>query len=147
MYHYRESGLPNVYLRSGYREVQTPYGPSVVIEDVEGLHAAIAEMLVNERPYLTGAEVRFIRRYLDKTQSQFAGLLGVTEQSARRWEKLKRVPKWADHSVRLLFLNSMRDRAGSFEEVVAHVREHDDAVPVNFRFRPKLREWESAVAA
>jgi hypothetical protein len=46
MYHYIESGLPNVYLENGYREVKTAYGKSVVIHDVEGLHFAIAATAV-----------------------------------------------------------------------------------------------------
>jgi DNA-binding transcriptional regulator YiaG len=147
MYHYRESGLPNVYLDGGYREIKTPYGPSIVIEDVEGLHFAIAQMLVNERPHLSGAEVRFIRRYLEKTQSEFAALLGVTEQSARRWESLNRVPKQADHAVRLLFLNTIRERATPFEDVVAHSQANDEAAPVNLHYRPRAKEWEPALAA
>src|SRR3981081_3052180 len=61
MYHYRECGLPNVYLENGYHEIETPYGRGVSIEDVEGLHIAIAHALVEEKPSLTGPEVRFIR--------------------------------------------------------------------------------------
>src|ERR1700738_5263066 len=77
MYHYRECGLPNVYLVNGYRETETPYGRGVSIEDVEGLHMAIAQALVEEKPSLTGPEVRFIRKLLELTQTQLAQLLGV----------------------------------------------------------------------
>jgi DNA-binding transcriptional regulator YiaG len=153
MYHYRESGLPNIYLSGGCREVQTAYGPSIVIEDVEGLHYAIAVMLVNERPHLTGPEVRFIRRYLEKTQAELGTLLGVEEQSVRRWERLARVPKPADHAVRLLFLNALRDRqqrVPDFEKLIAHAQANDEAHPqVSLRFRPRAQEkWKpEAVAA
>jgi hypothetical protein len=34
LYHYQECGLDNVYLANGYREVETPYGPAVSVEDV-----------------------------------------------------------------------------------------------------------------
>jgi DNA-binding transcriptional regulator YiaG len=145
MYHYRESGLPNVYLQNGYREVKTAYGPSVVIQDVEGLHCVIAAALANESPHLTGAEVRFIRRYMDKTQAEFAVLLGVTEQSVRRWESLLRIPLQADRAVRLLVFNSI-DEAPAIEEVIAHTEAKPGIAPVNFHFRPRAREWESAVA-
>jgi putative transcriptional regulator len=85
MYHYRECGLPNVYLVNGYREIETPYGRGVSIEDVEGLHMAIAHALVEEQPSLTGPEVRFIRKLLELTQTQLAALLGVEDQSVRRF--------------------------------------------------------------
>lgn len=148
VYHYRESGLPNVYLQSGYREVQTAYGPSVVIEDVEGLHRAIAVALVNERPHLTGPEVRFIRRYLEKTQAELASLLGVEEQSVRRWERLARVPKQADRSLRLLFLNALRDEprhVPDFEQLMERAQANDEAHrQVNLRFRPRAQDrWQT----
>lgn len=151
MYHYRESGLPNVYLQDGYREVQTAYGPSVVIKDVESLHRALAIMLVNERPHLTGPEVRFIRRYLEKTQAELASLLGVEEQSVRRWERLARVPKPADRALRLLFLNTLRDQpkcVPDFEELVEHSQSNDEAHhQVNLRFRPRAQErWQPEAA-
>jgi DNA-binding transcriptional regulator YiaG len=150
MYHYRESGLPNVYLSGGYREVQTAYGPSVVIEDVEGLHHAIAVMLVNERPHLTGPEVRFIRRYLEKTQAELGAVLGVEEQSVRRWERLARVPKPADRALRLLFLNAFGDREQPvFEELMAHAQANDEAHPqVNLRYRPRAqKKWKPEAMA
>jgi hypothetical protein len=56
MYHYRESGLPNIYLANGYREVATAEGPGIAIEDVEGLHWAIALDLVEGKPTLTAGD-------------------------------------------------------------------------------------------
>lgn len=150
MYHYRESGLPNVYLQSGYKEVQTEYGPSVVIADVEGLHRAISVMLVKERPHLTGPEVRFIRRYLEKTQTELAALLGVEEQSVRRWERLARVPKPADRAVRLLLLNSLRGEPRDFKTLMEHAQSRDEEHrQVNLRFRPRAQEdrWQPEACA
>ena len=42
MYHFIESGLPNIWLRNGYTEENSPYGPTVAFEDIFGLHRAIA---------------------------------------------------------------------------------------------------------
>lgn len=108
MYHYRECGLPNVYLINGYREIETPHGRGVAIEDVENLHMTIAHYLVEEKPSLTGSEVRFTRKLLELTQTQLAELLGVEDQSVRRWEKLEHVPKQADHGIRLVFRDLTR---------------------------------------
>uniref|UniRef100_UPI000F8E275C helix-turn-helix domain-containing protein n=1 Tax=Xanthomonas euvesicatoria TaxID=456327 RepID=UPI000F8E275C len=102
-YHYRECGLPNVHLTNGYREVETAYGKGVSIEAVEDLHTTLALSMVEDKPSLTGPEARFIRKLLALTQAQLAELLGIDDQSVRRWEKLDRVPKQADHAIRLVF--------------------------------------------
>jgi DNA-binding transcriptional regulator YiaG len=145
MYHYRESGLPNVYLVNGYRETETPYGRGVSIEDVEGLHTAIAQALVEEKPTFTGPEVRFIRKFLELTQTQLAKLLGVEDQSVRRWEKLAHVPKQADHGIRLVFRDLTQTATKPLSELVrqidaAEVRE-PRAVRYRFRSRSKAR-WQ-----
>jgi len=40
--HYTLSGLTNVYLLNGYRIRKTPHGDTIAIEDIDGLHRAIA---------------------------------------------------------------------------------------------------------
>lgn len=103
MYQYVECGLPNVYLANGYEQTNTPNGPAIAIRDVEQLHVAVAHILVEEMPWLTGEEVRFLREYLDLTHAQLGELLGEEEQHVRCWEKLERAPRAADHAIRLVF--------------------------------------------
>ena len=74
MYHYTESGLLNVWLKNGYQEIDTPYGAAVHIENVEALHTAIAEMLI-EQPFLSGREFKFLRTLMDMTQMRKMGKL------------------------------------------------------------------------
>jgi DNA-binding transcriptional regulator YiaG len=146
MYHYRESGLPNVYLLNGYREIETPYGPGVSIEDVEGLHMVISHALVEEKPSLTGPEVRFIRKFLQLTQIQLAELLGVEDQSVRRWEKLAHVPKQADHGIRLVFRDLTHTATKPLPELVRQINAVEAQEPraVHYRFRPRAKErWQS----
>ena len=57
MYHYRESGLDNVYLENGYRNHKTPYGEGVSILDTEGLHKVIGQTLICTQRPLNGAEL------------------------------------------------------------------------------------------
>lgn len=145
MYHYRECGLPNVYLINGYREIETPYGRGVSIEDVAGLHMAIAHTLVEEEPSLTGPEVRFIRKCLDLTQMQLAELLGVEDQSVRRWEKLARIPKQADHGIRLVFRDLTHKTTKPLRELVRQIENSEIRVPraVRYQYRPRARErWQ-----
>lgn len=40
MYHDRECGLTKVWLKNGFRKIDTPYGKVVEIEHVEELHRA-----------------------------------------------------------------------------------------------------------
>lgn len=145
MYHYRESGLANIYLVNGYREIDTSHGRGVAIEDVEGLHLAIAHTLVEEKASLTGPEVRFIRKFLELTQTQLADLLGVEEQSVRRWEKLADVPRQADHGVRLVFRDLTHTRKKPLSELVRQIdavaARQPRAVRYQFRARAKAR-WQ-----
>lgn len=116
-YHYRECGLPNIHLTNGYREVETPYGKGLSIEEIADLHMTLALSLVEDKSSLTGPEARFIRRLLELTPAQVAELLGIDDQSVRRWEELDHVPKHADHGIRLLF----RDLTGKSTKPLAEI--------------------------
>lgn len=148
MYHYVECGLPNVYLADGYEWTDTPYGPAIAIHEVEHLHAAIARTLIEDKPWLTGPEVRFIRKYLDFTQAQLGELLGVEEQSVRRWEKLGRVPRAADHAVRLVFRDLTDTASRRLPELVQYLARKDTPEALKYRFRPRSQKerWQAAAA-
>jgi len=87
MYHYTSCGLDNIHLKNGYTLEETSYGPGVSIEDLEGLHLAIAVDLLRQKAPLTGAQFRFLRKEQDLTHAQMAAILGVTEQAVAAWEK------------------------------------------------------------
>ena len=103
MYHYRESGLRNVWLANGYAEHDTPYGPGIAFDDAEGLHRAIARGLVAKGGKLTGAELRFLRREMGLSQARLAGLLGNEAQTVALWEKRGTQPKLADRFIRAIW--------------------------------------------
>lgn len=117
MHHYTACGLRNVYLKSGYRKHKTPYGDGVSIDDIEGLHRAIALHLIGHKPRLAGTELRFLRKELELTQAQLASLLGNDAQSVALWEKKGRVPKWADLLIRAFYREVVEGRAGIVELV------------------------------
>lgn len=152
MYHYKESGLSYVYLINGYREVMTPHGKGVAIEDVEGLHFAIAQTAVTQRKHLTGPEVRFIRKFMELTQAQLADLLGVEEQTVRLWEKRPRAPKAADRAIRLLFLNMANAKHASkttISDIVTTTESRPEVPKINLRFKPRSRreKWSPDLLA
>jgi|SRR5579872_4897187 len=142
MYHYRECGLPNVHLANGYREVETAYGPAVAIEDVEGLHRAIAQDLVEGKSALTGAEVRFIRKFLDLTQVQLGEFAGVEDQTVRNWERGRdaTVPTQADRAIRLIFRDITRRLTPSLPELIEQVTSEHLGQETSFRYEPDARE-------
>lgn len=109
-YHYTESGLTNVWLANGYTVRKTKYGEGVSIHDVDGLHRAIAQALAN-KPHLTGAEVRFLRKEMGLSQRGLGELLGVTDQSVALWEKKGRLPRTADRLLRLIYVEHDKGNA------------------------------------
>ena len=88
-YRYKESGLDDFVLLDGYTIRQTPYGETVSIQNVEGLHKLIARVLILQQPRVTGAELRFLRSELDKTQAELAELLATSEQTVSLWERAR----------------------------------------------------------
>lgn len=109
-YHYTESGLNNVWLSNGYTARKTKYGEGVSIHDVDGLHLAIAQTLAN-KPRLTGAEVRFLRKEMGMSQRSLGALLGVSDQAVALWEKKGRLPKTADRLLRLIYVEHDKGNA------------------------------------
>jgi len=107
-YQYRESGLDNVVLKNGYAIRQTLYGETVAIRNVDALHRVLARALISQAQ-LTGAELRFLRTELDKTQSELAKLLATSEQTLSLWERARDepMPETAARLLRLLVAERM----------------------------------------
>ena len=102
-YHYTEGGLKNIWLANGYVIRKTNYGDGISINDVDGLHQAIGHALTN-KPHLTGAEVRFLRKEMGMSQRGLGELMGVTDQAVALWEKKGRLPRTADRLLRLIYV-------------------------------------------
>jgi putative transcriptional regulator len=103
-YHYKESGLDNVFLANGWDVVPSPSGQQLKIKDIEGLHRAIGNMLVEQKKNLNGKELRFLRQEMLLSQANLAKLIEVTEQTIHRWETGKAdIPKPAESLIRFLY--------------------------------------------
>lgn len=88
MYKYLGCGLDNILLRNGHELRKTASGVDVVaIQDVAGLHRAIAKNLCDVTRPLTSKEFRFLRKELDMSQRQVALLARVEEQTVSLWER------------------------------------------------------------
>ena len=49
----------------------------MAIDDIDGLHLAIAQNLIEKKGSLTGKEFRFLRTLMGSSQIGIAGMLGV----------------------------------------------------------------------
>ena len=128
MFRYPGAGLPNIYLRNGYDIRETPYGEAVAIEDVEGLHRAIArDIAFDVAPgiVMSGAEFRFLRKELDLSQKRVGALLGVAEQTVSLWERASLdVPVYADVIVRALMREYLSGDA-ELQKLIHEMSERD----------------------
>ena len=122
MYHYTESGLSNVYLVNGF-EVECIDGEEYTsIDDMNGLHFAIANAIVDLTRPLTGEEFRFLRIEINLSQKALAVKFCVDEQTVARWEKEQSVlPRTSDASLRALYMDSIdiNSSVGLFLEILA----------------------------
>lgn len=109
-YLYTESGLTHVWLANGFTLRKSKYGPGVSIHNVGGLHRALARAL-SQKPLLTGAEVRFLRKEMGMSQHGLGELLGVTGQTVALWERKGRLPKSVDRLLRLIYVEHDKGNA------------------------------------
>ena len=86
-YEYKASGLDNVKLIGMEIVLDDDGDACVVIQNVNGLHKAIAEAIVNCRRGISGKELRFLRTLMGKTQAELAGDVNKDTQSVGRWER------------------------------------------------------------
>lgn len=126
-FHYRSCGLDNVYLLNGFEVRELGGSESVAIHDLEGLHRAIAEQLIEKPAPLTGSEFRFLRVEMDFSQKALGNLLGVTDQAVANWEKgqTNKIPLSADTLVRLLARERLLKREGNIFEFVRDMSDLD----------------------
>ena len=106
-YHYKESGLPQVYLKDSVRIHQCNSGHRFVdIPMIERLQDAIAYELLKKKALLTGPEFRFLRKWLGLTTERLTAALGYkSRQSVSRWENGKEpITAATDHAMRLFVL-------------------------------------------
>jgi DNA-binding transcriptional regulator YiaG len=109
-YHFKGSGLPNVYLRNGVTvEADPEHGQLATIDHLPDLFMAIAFALVSKPDPLTGPEMRFLRKRMDMTQTALGKELWVSEQTVANYEKGKTEDGPADRALRFVFLAHVVD--------------------------------------
>lgn len=111
MYQYTGCGLDNVRLKNGYTIVETDYGPGVTIDDLEGLHRAIAFAIAHNNQPLSPDEFKFLRSELDLSQKRLGDLWDVSDQTIANYEKGKTIPRVYGGALRWLYLESVNEES------------------------------------
>jgi putative transcriptional regulator len=122
-YHYRESGLSNVYLRNGFTYEDDPeYGRLVRFHRQDELHKAIGLHIVARPGTVAPEEFRFLRKELSETQSLLGKRFGVSEQTIANYEKGETpIPKATAMALQMVFLLSIMPedaRAGMIQDIM-----------------------------
>jgi DNA-binding transcriptional regulator YiaG len=118
-YRYKASGLDNVILE-GVDVVQDDAGQRVVsIPNIEGLHRAIAQAVVEKPTALDGREWRFLRTEMGLTQAQLAEIMKREALTISRWERAETpIDPTADTLFRLLVIEKLAlERGDTIEDV------------------------------
>ena len=142
MYHYTESGLQNVWLANGFKTRKAPVGKAVAIADADDLHRVIGRVIAS-KGYLTGGELRYMRKELDFSQARFGMLVGASEESVSLWERRGRVPKSASRLMQALYLETIDGnvRVKELIERLANMdRDHQDRMV----FEDTAKGWREA---
>ncbi|MDA9558251.1 helix-turn-helix domain-containing protein [Vibrio sp.] len=104
MYHYKECGLPYVYLTNGFTINKVEGEEFVSIDHLYELHALIGRNIVSQVRPISHQEFKFIRIELNMSQKALGNLLGVDTQTVARWEKGQSlIPRTADVTLRALY--------------------------------------------
>ena len=147
MYHYTESGLANVWLANGYKVKHTSYGEAVAIEDIDGLHLAIAQNLVEKKGGVTGKEFRFLRTLMGMSQGGISGMLGVQEQSVSLWERTGKVPKAQDALLRLIANEKLVKGNCGIAEVIERINVVERLVNQRIVAKERGHKWTAKSSA
>lgn len=146
LYHYKSSGLDNVYLKGGVTEHICPKcgAKSTEIKNLVGLHRVIASTIAVAKRRLTGAELRFLREQLAFSAGELANLLEYSEDHVRKIEAGSMIPKGPYEM--FLRVAAMRN-AKAPEYDLRELAERKEYSLEELRFVNKDREWKTAKAA
>lgn len=108
MYHYTECGLSNVFLKNGFVVEEIDGEEYTSIDEMNGLHRSIAQIIVDNNSPLTHEEFKFLRIELNISQKMLATRFGVSEQTIARYEKKNSsIPRTTDAALRSLYMESI----------------------------------------
>jgi putative zinc finger/helix-turn-helix YgiT family protein len=155
-YRYTECGLDTVTLADiEVRHCANCGETEAVIENAEHLHRALARYVAKKTTRLTGQEIKFLRKYLGYSGTDYAAAAGVAPETVSRWEHEKAVMgPAAERMLRLMVLYASQlseyDDAQEAQREVAEVKRllpemaKGKPVPVRVKMKEKNKRWQPA---
>ncbi len=140
-YHYQECGLSNVTLVEIVVR-QCPACGNVMprILNIEGLHDAIAQALVNKPERLLAQEIVFLRKYLGWSGAGFAKNMHCDRSQISKWEHGKEMSKPYE-----LLLREMVASGKKIEDYQRHEAAREKKFKVrSLRMQLKESSWKEA---
>ena len=143
LYHYKISGLDNVYLKGGVEEFICPKcgSRSTAIRNPIGLHKAITGSLALAKRRLSGNELRFLREQLGFSAEELASLVEYSEEHIRKIESGSTSPKAPyEMFLRVAIMRGMKAPEYDLRELSQRKKYKLEEL----RFINKDRDWEIA---
>jgi DNA-binding transcriptional regulator YiaG len=143
-YQFTESGLNVLLIGVELIKCRKCGNKDPIIPDMADLMRCIA-LAVVEKPWnLSGAEVRYLRKYLKMTAAEFSGHMAVDSTTVSKWENDKaKVGPTADRYIRALALlhgeglkDSTEDVSRKFPEIKKALRDCE------YRYHAETRQME-----
>ncbi len=137
-----ECGLDGIVLENiavyrcpkcGEREVEIPRTLK--------LHRKIAMALAHKHKKLAPKEVRFLRKYLGLSSTEFASKLGVDKATVSRWERVDEPTPMGGQTERLLRVLVMSEKP--IENYPLEELAVEKPTPLRMRFAPARSGWRA----
>ena len=148
-YRFRESGLDNVVLK-GIGVIKCPQCGSEdpILPNLEGLLRVLALAIVKSRLPLTGAEVRYLRKYLGMNGEELARILHTDKSTLSKWETGSiRIGSKSDLLIRAVALNlgpGLRDNAERITRDFEKIDEESTKAPGRIEVDSETLDYEYA---
>jgi len=145
-YRFRESGLDNVVLK-GIEMIRCSAcgNEDPIIPNLDGLLRVLAVAIVTSRLPLSGAEVRYLRKYLEMSGEQFARILHTDKSTLSKWETgAVNIGSKSDLLIRAVALNlgrGLRDEAERVTRNFEHIDEESTAAPKRIEVDSETLEY------
>src|SRR5947207_1252818 len=116
---YEGLGFPILLVKVPLRKA---LGEWVINIDFNKFRRTVLNFLVHKKTLLTGDEIRFIRKYLEMSTTEFGKILGVSHVAVLKWESGEnRVVPTTDLCIRLYVLRRLHAKNDEFGKLIYEI--------------------------
>lgn len=146
---YDASGLPNVVLMDvEVRQCPACGERALALPHVEALHRALAMAVIRRPGRLAPHEVRFLRKSLGWTGTEFAAHMGVDRATVSRWESAESPQAIGSTADRLLRLAIAHGAPAEAYPIATLTRvDHDGDRGAMLRMQLRRGQWDEVAVA